>query len=205
MVWSVVLAPFMQDPEAPASLEFLRQMTALDVLFVLFWVGAVVYGVRTGVIRQLIWIIALFMGALVGALIAGPASVWGGIATGSTRSAALPGTYAVVVILITLAIYFIAVKVYPETRLGRYEMIDRITGGILGFMSGLVGISVMVGVLIVATSAPWPVLDETRASIRLQLASTPFLPLIATSFPLVTQLIGNSLPVSPKEVCERCL
>jgi hypothetical protein len=193
------------DVDQPLLLEFLRQMTALDVLFILLWIGIIVFGVTSGVIRAIILIISLLFGALVGALVAGPASIWGGIATAQTRSVALPGTYTIVVILITLAIFIISVKMFPETKLGRYYVIDKVTGAIVGFAAGLVAISVLVGVIVVITSQPWAVLEDTRANIRLQLASTPFLPLVASSFPMVTQMIANSLPIPIKEVCERCL
>jgi hypothetical protein len=194
-----------EDPEPPLVLEFLRQMTALDVLFILLWIGVMIYGISAGVIRALILIISLLFGAIIGALVAGPASVWGGIATAQTRNVALPGTYTIVVILITLAIFFFATKVFPETKLGRYYVVDKVSGAILGFAAGLMAVSVLVGILIVITSQPWAVLDDTRSNIRLQLASTPFLPLVASSFPLITQMIANSLPIPIKEVCERCL
>jgi hypothetical protein len=157
------------------------------------------------VIRALIAIVALLLGALVGALVAGPASVWGGIATAQTRSVALPGTYTIVVILITLAIFAIGVKIYPETKLGRYVFLDKVAGAILGFAAGLIAVCVLVGILAVLTSQPWAIIDDTRSNIRLQLSSTPFLPLVASSFPLITQMIANSLPIPIKEVCERCL
>lgn len=194
-----------EEPSTSPALDFIRQMTALDVLLILVWLGIFIYGIATGVIRQLILIVSLLLGALVGALVAGPASVWGAIATASTREAALPATYAIMVVLITLLIFSFGMRVYPETRLGRYVMIDHVGGAILGFVAGLISISMIVGILLVLVSQPWVVLDETRNNIRLQLASTPFLPLIAATFPLVTQMIANSLPVPVKDICERCL
>jgi hypothetical protein len=107
--------------------------------------------------------------------------------------------------LISIVVFVIAIKIYPETKLGRYFVVDKVAGAVLGFMAGLIAISVLVGILAVLTSLPWAVMDDVRSNIRLQLASTPFLPLVAASFPLITQMIANSLPVPIKEVCERCL
>ncbi len=206
---SVSLLPTLaQEPgEAQPSpaLEFVRQMTALDVLFILLWIGAVLLGLATGVIRQLILIISLMIGALVGAVLAGPTSAWTGPFTGTTRDAALPATYAVLVIIFIGLIYAFSTRIYPETRLGQYFVIDRFGGAILGFVTGLVAIAILVGMLAVLTSHEWMFLEGTRTNMRAQLTTTPFLPLIATTFPLVTQTIAGTLPVPIKDICERCL
>ncbi len=145
------------------------------------------------------------MGSLIGALLAKPASAWTGPFTGTTRDAALPGTYVVLVIIFIALIYAFSTRIYPETRLGQYFVIDRVGGAILGFVTGLVAIAVIVGMLAVLTSQEWVVLDGTRANVRGQLTTTPFLPLIATTFPLVTQTVASTLPIQIKDICEHCL
>jgi hypothetical protein len=98
------------DAEETPALEFFRQMTALDVLFIFLWIGVIVFGVTSGVIRTLMLIVALLVGAIVGALIAGPLSPMVGVATAQTRSVALPGTYTGAVLLISIVVFVIAIS-----------------------------------------------------------------------------------------------
>jgi uncharacterized membrane protein required for colicin V production len=193
------------DTQLSPALEFVRQMSALDVLFILLWIGIVIYGVSSGVIRQLTLIASLLVGALLAGLAAGPTSVWTAVLISSTRNVALPTTYAILLIFFVVAFYVAIIRVYPETRLGKYYVIDKAGGGVLGFLSGLLLISILVGMLAVLTSQPWIQFEDTRANLRLQLTSTPFLPAVAASFPLITQLVASSLPLPIKELCERCL
>ncbi len=206
---SVALLPaLVQEPgdaEPSPALEFIRQMTALDVLFVLLWLGAVVLGIATGVIRQLILIISLLVGGLVGAILTLPTANFTGPFTGSTRDAALPATYFILVIVSVTAIYFFSTRIYPETRLGKYWLIDRLGGVVLGFVTGLIAISLLVGMLLILTSREWASMESTRTNMRAQLTTTPFLPVVAATFPLVTQTIANTLPLPIKDMCERCL
>jgi uncharacterized membrane protein required for colicin V production len=208
MLGAPLLAARIQEPgevEPSPTLEFVRQMTALDVLFIMLWVGAIILGIATGVIRQLMLIISLIIGALIAAGLAIPLSHWTGPFTGTNRESALPATYAVLVVLSVALVYFFSTRVYPETRLGQYLVIDRVGGAILGFVTGLIAVAILVGVVAVLTSQEWAVLDSTRTNMRAQLTTTPFLPLVATTFPLVTESVANILPLPMRDLCAHCL
>lgn len=185
-------------------IEFLRQMTALDVLFILLWLAVLSYGVVTGIIRQILFIGCIFSGMVVGSFLAGPVSQWTGAFSGVGAARALPLTYVFVVVLVAAVVFLASQSVYPETRLGFAQAADRVGGLVLGFMAGLLVVIQLAAMLLVVTHDPWIVLEGARANIRLQLESTPFLPLLADTFPIVASAVRNLVPSALEAACEAC-
>lgn len=175
-------------------IEFLTQMTALDLLFIVLWIAIILFGISTGIIRQLIVLGAILMGMIVGSLVAVPASQGTGIVSGLGAQRALPFTYSFIVIAVAVVVYILAHQSYPHTRLARRERTDRIGGALLGFVVGLITITELVAMLLFMTDGQWAVLEGTRASVRAQIQTTPFLPLVASTFPFAQSLVDALLP-----------
>src|SRR5262245_18909574 len=160
----------------------------------LLWLGAVIYGFTTGPVRQLFMIGAMLVGGLIGSALAGPLSIWTGPMSGLGREAVLPLTFAVLVILIALVLYVIVIRTYPNTRMVRMPALDSLLGGIAGFVTGLVGISMVAAIITDLTRGQWAILDGARANVQSQISSGPLFPWIADSFPLLAESISRLLP-----------
>jgi uncharacterized membrane protein required for colicin V production len=174
--------------------SFISQMTALDVILILLWLTFLGWGAVSGVIRQVLVLGSILVGAVLGSALARPASEWTGAITGAGRVTMLPFTYVFIVVLMGLVLYVLTLKTYPVTGLGRHPALDHISGAVMGFIVGLIAVSQLVAMLIMLTNGQWAIFDGARVAVKSQLESTPFIPLIADTFPWVTSAIENLLP-----------
>jgi uncharacterized membrane protein required for colicin V production len=175
-------------------LEFLGRMTALDILLVILWVAAVIFGWNSGILRQLFLLGAVLAAGIVANAVTFEASYWTGVVSGAGRERMLPFTYTLLVVLIAGVIFLLTVRSYPYTRLLRHQGPDHVIGALLGFVVGLISVNLVAGILMLTTGDQWLALDGARVSIRQQLDSTPFLPLVANTFPHISAIVHNLLP-----------
>jgi hypothetical protein len=175
-------------------IEFLGRMTALDILLVALWVGAIIFGWNSGILRQLFLLGSVLAAGIVANAVTFEASYWVGVVSGAGREVMLPFTYTLLAVLIAGVIFLLTVRAYPYTRLARHQRPDRVVGAMLGFVVGLLAVNLVAGILMLTTNESWVALDGARQSIRQQLDSTPFLPLLATAFPHVSSIVQNLLP-----------
>jgi uncharacterized membrane protein required for colicin V production len=186
-------------------IEFLSRMTALDVVFILLWLTAIGYGAISGIIRQVFFVGSITAGIAVASALSPLAGDWVGAVSGFGTVNAIPFTYSFLVVFIAILVFVTTERVYPATALEGLEIADRIVGGLLGFVAGLVTIAELTGILLIITEGRWAIFDGMRAYLRLELQATPFLPLIADTFGIVTSAIKSFLPLPIEEACEHCL
>jgi hypothetical protein len=184
-------------------IEFMTSMTGLDLLFVLIWVGATIYGFTTGIVRQIIVIACILISAVVSTWVSPLLATWTGQFAGVGTQRGIPLTYAGMYLILVLVMLLVSWRSYRQTRLAYSRTFDLIGGGILGFFAGLVAMTQLAAVVLIATEYPWGPLDGTREYLRYQLVSTPFLPLVADFFGPVTSSIRSWLPIEIEE-CPRC-
>ena len=177
-----------------SPIEILGRMTALDILLVLLWVAAVVFGWNSGILRQLFLLGSVLAAGIIASTIVYGASYWTGVVSGAGRERMLPFTYTLLVFLVAAVIFLLTVRSYPHTRLLRHQGPDLVVGALLGFVVGLVAVNLAAGILLLTTNETWMVLDGARVNIRQQLDSTPFIPLVAGTFPQVSSIVRNLLP-----------
>ncbi len=177
-----------------SPIEILGRMTALDILLVLLWVAAVAFGWNSGILRQLFLLGSVLAAGIIASTIVYGASYWTGVVSGAGRERMLPFTYTLLIVLVAAVIFLLTVRSYPHTRLLRHQWPDHVVGALLGFVVGLVAVNLVAGILMLTTNETWMVLDGARVNIRQQLDSTPFLPLVAGTFPQVSSIVRNLLP-----------
>src|SRR5439155_1744162 len=175
-------------------IELMGRMTALDLLLVLLWIAAVVFGWNSGILRQLFLLGSVLAAGIIASTVVYGASYWTGVVSGVGRERMLPFTYTLLIVLVTAVIFLLTVRSYPHTRLLRHQGPDLVVGALLGFIVGLIAINFVAGILVLTTNEPWLVLDGARVNIRQQLDSTPFIPLVAGTFPQVSSIVRNLLP-----------
>ena len=175
-------------------IELMGRMTALDLLLVLLWIAAVVFGWNSGILRQLFLLGSVLAAGIIASTVVYGASYWTGVVSGVGRERMLPFTYTLLIVLVAAVIFLLTVRSYPHTRLLRHQGPDHVVGALLGFIVGLIAINFVAGILVLTTNEPWLVLDGARVNIRQQLDSTPFIPLVAGTFPQVSSIVRNLLP-----------
>ena len=175
-------------------IEFFSAMTALDIILILIWITAVIVGATSGIIRELLILGAMLIGMIAGNVAAPKSSQGTGMVSGLGTEAALPFTYTFIVIAVAIVFYIIAHRSYPGTRLAGHDTLDHVGGAILGFLAGLIGITELVAMLLFVTDGQWAAFEGMRIAVRSQLQSTPFLPLVAQTFPFVQALVNSLLP-----------
>lgn len=192
--------------EAPkTALGFLRQMTPVDALLIIIVIGFIIAGSLLGVIRQLFGFAATAVAIVGGGPVATWASQFTGVFSTFGQARALPLTYAGIVVLTAAVIFFVTCRSYPVTRIGLPEVGERIVGGLLGFVLGLIWMAEVTGILLMAVQYNWVVMDATRDFVKEQMLSTPFLPLVADLFGMITTAVRLLLPWPVAEICPRCL
>jgi uncharacterized membrane protein required for colicin V production len=186
-------------------IEFLSAMTALDFLLILVWVGVIFYGIRAGMVKVLFLIAAVVVGALGGAALARPLSTFTGPWAGVSADRGLPVTYFALALLIMTTIFVLLILTYRKTNVTRNVYLEGVLGAGVGFLGGLVLVTQLTGMTLVVTNEQWAYMDGARTNVRLEMQNTPFLPLLADTFPNVTKAIEGWLPVSTDDSCPRCL
>lgn len=175
-------------------IDALSHMTALDVLLIILWGATAVWGLFSGIIRQAFVLGAVLSGIVLGAALGPSGSEFLAILAGMDVEAVRPFAYFFIVVG-TAALFYLATRsVYPHTRLLGAPGLDSIGGGFIGLAGGLVGNMELANLLALITAGPWAILDGARASIHLQIETTPFLPWLASVFPHVATAIRALSP-----------
>jgi len=175
-------------------LEFTSQMTALDVVFIVIWVAAIVLGIASGVIRQLLLFGAIMLGIVLASAVAIPVTDVLNLMVHGPRGDLLPFVYSFLVVFLAALLNIATYYTHPGSFLSRHRFVDRAAGGIMGFIVGLFVVLELAAMLSIMTTSPWAIFDGARASIRLQLDSTPSLSLLADAFPFVQSIIQTLVP-----------
>ena len=174
--------------------ELFGRMTALDLLLIFLWIAAVGFGWNSGILRQLFLLGSVLAAGIIASTVVYGASYWTGVVSGAGSERMLPFTYTLLIVLVTAVIFLLTVRSYSQTRLLRHQGTDHVVGALLGFVVGLIAVNFAIGILVMTTTEPWLVLDGARVNIRQQLDSTPFIPLVAGTFPQVSSIVRNLLP-----------
>ena len=174
--------------------SFVVRLTALDLLLVLVWLAAIVFGWISGIVRQLLVLAAIVLGAVIGLTLAWDAAYWTGLVSGLEQRRLHPLLYAIITIAVAAVLYYLTTRAYPHTRLAGRKTLDQWGGGLLGLTVGLLVVMLLAAVLRMLTGVEWLLLDIVRINLRLQLENSPILPLLQDLFPPVSALVGALLP-----------
>lgn len=177
--------------------EFLNQMGALDLIMILLWIGCMVFGYFTGIFRQMFVSGGILVGAVLASAIAPALSFWTGVVSGFGTAAAFPATYSFLMLVIAALFWILTSRTYPSTGLVGHQGIDRAGGTFIGFVTGLIAVTQLTAMLMLLTDGSWPIMDGSRAALRQQLETTPFLPLVISAYPHITALIQALIPRRP--------
>ena len=167
----------------------------LDIfIFVIVIVGIAV-GFTQGLLRQVIGLAALYIGAILGAQYY---SVLSGFLHFIFSSVPLKFMNAISFFIIVgasaLVVDLLARDAYQSTKLQLLPIVDHLGGAILGLVTPLITITIVIPVLTFATGESWPLLEQTRFITIGALQTSRLLPLFDHFKPLILNAVSPWLP-----------
>ncbi len=167
----------------------------LDIfIFALVIVGIGV-GLAQGLLRQVIGLAALYIGAILGAQYY---SVLSGFLRFILLSAPSKFLNALSFFIILIAVYtlinLLANDAYQSTKLKIFPGVDQLGGALVGLVAPIITLTLALPVLTFATSESWPFFDQTRFIVIEMLETSRFLSVLEYFKPIILSAIGPWLP-----------
>jgi hypothetical protein len=159
--------------------EFPPRLQPLDILFALAWVAIVGWSPRTGVIRQLGMLIAVYLAFLLAGSLYQPVGQAAALIFGTSRAPLLE--FAAYTILLTgtfAAICWLVRQTYPQGRHRPESGAGQLLGAVIGVIWGLLFLIAVLTALRYFVAVPWPELEATQANVRRQIQQSQVAPML---------------------------
>jgi uncharacterized membrane protein required for colicin V production len=159
--------------------EALQRVQPLDFLLVVVWAALVGWGLKTGSIRQLGMLVAVYAGAAA----AGSLYRQGGqalaMAFGREQLPQLEWvSYAVEFLLVLGVVALVIWRAYPQSRLRGQFGFDNVLGGVLGAVWGALLLIMVVTTLRFYTATPWRGQEATQQGVASQVRGSQLAPVL---------------------------
>ncbi len=138
----------------------------VDAVLLLSLVVGVAVGYAQGVIRQMLGLLALYIGTILGAqyfslLAQGIRMVLVGVPGRFVNALA----FFFIVIAVTAIVNWLVFDAYRSTRINRFPILDHFGGGALGLLSTMVVVGFCLPVIVFATREPTPWAEQARLAV----------------------------------------
>lgn len=167
----------------------------LDVAILLVLLIGLGIGYFQGLLRQMIGLAAMYIGAILGAqyytIVAGWIRLF--FATPPVRFVNAFGFF-LILLAVTALVSWLAYDAYRATRLRLFPVIDHLGGGVLGLITVVIMVILALPVITFASSEPWPWAEGTRYLIVSGLQTSRLLPVFDLFKPGLLNALGPWLP-----------
>ncbi|MBI4787274.1 MAG: CvpA family protein [Chloroflexi bacterium] len=174
---------------------FLGGFNWLDVLVLFALIIGLGVGYAQGMLRQMIGLAALYVGAILGAqyytVIAG--AIRFVFNNAPSRFVNALGFFAILLIVTSL-INWLAFDAYRSTNLKLFPIIDHLGGSILGLITTVIVISLFLPIVTFGAAEPWPWAEQTRLLIVAGIQTSRLLPIFDLFKPGLLNALGPWLP-----------
>ena len=168
----------------------------LDLLIFFLIIMSMAVGYAQGLLRQVIGLAALYIGAILGA------QYYTVISDAIRHLAFQAGTsrflnafsFFVILIFVSAVINWLAHDAYHSTKLQLFPLVDQLGGALLGLVTMAVLISLALPVINFATSEPWAWSETARQLIATGFQTSHFLPFFDEFKPLLLGALRPWLP-----------
>lgn len=148
-------------------MEAFQRLQALDFLLVIIWALVIAWGVASGVIRQLIMLVAVYFGAIAAGQGYAIAGVLLSRITGPETVVQMQLlSYLLLFVATVTLLWFISWRVYPHTALVGQRRLDAIAGGVTAAIWGLMLLIWIVGLLLYFTALFWPAQEPMQVTVQ---------------------------------------
>lgn len=155
-------------------------MTIIDIIYILLLIGALLWGFKIALVRQLIGIAALYIALVIAALSNESTST---ALQGLFRNMSLDALYAtsfvLIVAVVTLTLYGLSYIIYHQTYINSLGIWDNVLGGFLGLIHGAILIGMIILFMRFAFFIDWGPSNGARDFLRVSLQSSLLTPLFS--------------------------
>jgi uncharacterized membrane protein required for colicin V production len=130
----------------------------LDVLMVLVLLGSMAFGLRQGLLRQLILLLALYLGVVVAANYYAQAGelIVNTVAPSASVEMARIVAFVALFVIFTFVLVVGFWTAYRQTKLPTAYMLDEVGGTVLGAVAGIILINLLLVIGWQILETPWP-------------------------------------------------
>ncbi|MDE3091233.1 MAG: CvpA family protein, partial [Chloroflexota bacterium] len=169
----------------------------LDFLIFFLIIAGMAIGYAQGLLRQVIGLAALYIGAVLGAQYFSVIGDW--IRMFSFQSASSSRflnafSFFVILILVSSIINWLAYDAYRSTKLRIFPLVDQLGGTVVGLATAMIALSLVLPVLAFATNEPWPWSESTRLFVIGGLQSSRLIVIFDEFKPLLLNALAPWLP-----------
>lgn len=166
-----------------------------DVILLVGLIAGLAVGYVQGMLRQLIGLAALYIGAILGAqyysLISG--LIHWPFPEAPPRFANAFG-FIFILIAVTSIVSWLVFDTYQNTRLRPFPILDHLGGSLLGLITAVIIITIVIPVVTFSTLEPWPWAESTRYLISNGLVTSRLIPVFDLFKPVLLNALGPWMP-----------
>jgi membrane protein required for colicin V production len=169
----------------------------VDIVIIILLLTGMAIGFTQGLIRQLIGLVALYIGLVLATQFFRPLSQAGAdVMNTAPNTLSNAAAFFVILIAAMSVINYFALDAYKSTKIRLIPFLDQITGIFLGVLSMWIVLSVAVNVLAFAANTQvWPGNSETfRLVLRNGLEQSRLVEVTSTTLPMIVSTIRPWLP-----------
>ncbi len=166
-----------------------------DGLLVVALIAGMVIGYAQGLVRQLIGLAALYIGAILGAQYYTVISrfIHWPFPDAPDRFANSLGFFFILIV-VTSVVSWLILDTYKNTKLNLVPLVDTLGGSLLGLVTAVIVIELVVPVIIFGTLEPWPWAEPTRYLIANGLTTSKLLDAFERLKPTLLNVLGPWMP-----------
>jgi uncharacterized membrane protein required for colicin V production len=167
----------------------------LDALVLLLLFSSLLVGYIQGVGKQLVGLVALYVGAILGAQYHTVVAGWYRMFLSELPSRFINGlAFFTIVIVVTSIVTVIALDAYQSMRFSVYPVADHLGGAVVSLFTIVLAITLCLPVLSFTTLEMWPTMEPARLFVDDGLRNSSMLVLFETLKPMMLSALSPWLP-----------
>lgn len=167
----------------------------LDLLVLMTLIVGLTIGYAQGLLRQVMNLAALYIGAVLGAQYYTIISGWFRIFFENAPARFINAIgFVIILVVVSSLINWLASDAYRSTELRIFPTLDHLIGALLGVVTVVILITVLVPIVTFASVESWPWAEETRYAIVNGLETSRVLPAFGSFKPMLLSGLGPWLP-----------
>lgn len=150
----------------------------MDLIIVLIAVFSLVIGYVQGMLRQFVWLAALYIAMILGAQYHSLVGSWIRALTFQTHPSRIVNVVAflIIVIVVSFLLSWLASDAYPTEKLKLFPLVNQIGGSILALATTVAAISILLWVIRFSVGEPWPGNEAIRFALTSGLQTSLLVP-----------------------------
>lgn len=176
-------------------MSLLGGLNWLDLFILITLIVGFGVGYVEGLLRQVIGLGALYVGAIIGAQYFTVVAGWIRVIFSQAPSKFVNAlAFFIILGVVTSVINWLFFDAYRSTRLRLFPLIDHLGGIVLGLVTTAITIGLALPVITFAVGEPWPLAEPTRFLVIEGLQTSRLLPVFDLLKPSLLDALGPWLP-----------